>query len=241
MVQTCWLAEPSARPSFSNLKESLYNDAQFPKHVVEKSQGFYLPVGEESGALQKQYQQIQESNPMYNLPKKNDDLKDNTDKTVDLSGITISASSNSSKPENPSSGVSTDSCSISNCRDKHKGYDIPRMTQHGGNDKASVSTMSTQIGGRKGNADKTSDLSDNSIYARCSKAGNLSCGASTNSYSSLTPRETHNGYEVPRVKQNARESKASESTISTQNYISVDTRSFDFSDSYTQEYNDAVI
>ena len=118
MVQTCWLAEPSARPSFSNLKEALYNDAQFPKHVVEKSQGFYLPVGEESGALQKQYQQIQESNPMYKFPKKDDDMKDNTDETAELSGITIYDSS--SKLESSSSGIGTDSYHILKYQNKQK-------------------------------------------------------------------------------------------------------------------------
>ena len=64
MLQTCWLAEPNARPSFSKIKELLLEDDLFPKSLVKKHKGFYQ-VPKEEIAMLSQYKSIQKCHPLY--------------------------------------------------------------------------------------------------------------------------------------------------------------------------------
>ena len=64
ILQTCWLAEPDARPSFSNIKELLLEDDKFPNSLVQKCQGFYQ-VPREKIAMHSTYKSIKKCDPLF--------------------------------------------------------------------------------------------------------------------------------------------------------------------------------
>ena len=62
ILQTCWLDDAEARPSFSRIKYLLYKDEKFPKELVENCNGFYHTT---KTTMHSQYLSIQKCNPMY--------------------------------------------------------------------------------------------------------------------------------------------------------------------------------
>ena len=83
ILQTCWLAEPDARPSFSKVKKLLYEDERFPKKLVED--------GKEGVSMRSQYQSIQNCNPMF-VSRNNNDVSSQRNETTlehSLDDITI--------------------------------------------------------------------------------------------------------------------------------------------------------
>ena len=65
ILQTCWLPEPSARPTFSKIMQYLLEDEQFPRDLLNNVKGIDPSSKEEVSKMVKQYRSIQECNPMF--------------------------------------------------------------------------------------------------------------------------------------------------------------------------------
>ena len=65
ILQTCWLPEPSARPTFSKIKQYLFEDEQFPRDLLNNVQELSHSSKEDVSKMVKQYRSIQECNPMF--------------------------------------------------------------------------------------------------------------------------------------------------------------------------------
>ena len=66
ILQTCWLAEPDARPSFSRIMESLYEDVKFPKKLLNHCEGS-CQVSNDVISMQTQHKARQKCSPMYKV------------------------------------------------------------------------------------------------------------------------------------------------------------------------------
>ena len=71
LIQTCWLADPMERPTFTKIKEILKQSGRcgFDRDT-DNAKCRYLNIVPDS-SMHKQYKMIQECNPLYNA---NDDL-----------------------------------------------------------------------------------------------------------------------------------------------------------------------
>ena len=65
ILQTCWLPEPSARPTFSKILQYLLEDEQFPRDLLNNVKGLNHSSKEDVSKMVKQYRSIQECNPMF--------------------------------------------------------------------------------------------------------------------------------------------------------------------------------
>ena len=72
LIQTCWLADPIERPTFTRIKESLKQACQNTTknlYTESKSSDYLSLLSDFSSQMHKQYKMIQESNPLYELEK----------------------------------------------------------------------------------------------------------------------------------------------------------------------------
>lgn len=74
LIQTCWLADPIERPTFTKIKDTLFQSCPVLSRESENDTSYYLSVCAYN-RMRDQYKLIQESNPMFNSPK-NDDQDD---------------------------------------------------------------------------------------------------------------------------------------------------------------------
>ena len=65
ILQTCWLPEPSARPTFSKIMQYLFEDEQFPRDLLNNVPELDHSSKEDVSKMVKQYRSIQECNPMF--------------------------------------------------------------------------------------------------------------------------------------------------------------------------------
>ena len=78
LIQTCWLADPIERPTFTKIKRKLRESGNKGLDPDTDDTDYrYLKVLS-SSAMRNQYKMIQESNPLYNV-KENNDADDCTD------------------------------------------------------------------------------------------------------------------------------------------------------------------
>ena len=68
LLQTCWLADPSERPTFTMIKETLRNVCPFLNPDVKQDSNNYLTLLSDNSG-QTQYKMIQECNPLYQKEK----------------------------------------------------------------------------------------------------------------------------------------------------------------------------
>ena len=88
LIQTCWLADPIERPSFTKIKEQLFQSCPVFNEASGNDTTYYLSMLSDN-SMHVQYKQIQESNPMFESIKGNDNYEDNTDEeTTVISTIT---------------------------------------------------------------------------------------------------------------------------------------------------------
>ena len=72
LIQTCWLADPIERPTFTKIKENLKQACQITTknlYTESKSTDYLSLLSDISSQMRKQYKMIQESNPLYELEK----------------------------------------------------------------------------------------------------------------------------------------------------------------------------
>ena len=72
LIQSCWLADPMERPTFTRIKENLKQACQNTTknlNTESKSSDYLSLLSEFSSQMHKQYKMIQESNPLYELDK----------------------------------------------------------------------------------------------------------------------------------------------------------------------------
>ena len=72
LIQTCWLADPIERPTFTKIKESLKQACHVTTkslYTESKSTDYLSLLSDISSQMRKQYKMIQESNPLYELDK----------------------------------------------------------------------------------------------------------------------------------------------------------------------------
>ena len=72
LIQTCWLADPIERPTFTKIKENLKQACQITTknlYTESKSTDYLSLLSDFSSQMHKQYKMIQESNPLYELDK----------------------------------------------------------------------------------------------------------------------------------------------------------------------------
>ena len=65
LIQTCWLADPIERPTFTKIKNQLHQSSDISAYDVDRKNNDYLTVLSDD-SMYKQYKLIQESNPMFN-------------------------------------------------------------------------------------------------------------------------------------------------------------------------------
>ena len=64
LIQTCWLADPIERPTFTKIKEQLQQSCEVLSSEADKGTNYYLALLSDS-SMRNQYQQIQKCNPMF--------------------------------------------------------------------------------------------------------------------------------------------------------------------------------
>ena len=72
LIQTCWLADPIERPTFTKIKENLKQACLVTTknlYTESKSTDYLSLLSDISSQMHKQYKMIQESNPLYELDK----------------------------------------------------------------------------------------------------------------------------------------------------------------------------
>ena len=77
LIQTCWLADPIERPSFTKIKEQLFQSCPVLSRDSENDTTYYLSILSDN-SMHDQYKQIQEANPMFECSRIDDNNKDNT-------------------------------------------------------------------------------------------------------------------------------------------------------------------
>ena len=94
LIQTCWLADPIERPSFTKIKSQLQQSLDVSASAVDRKNNDYLKILSDN-SMYNQFRMIQESNPMF---KKEGRDYQNTD-------------THSNEPESPEASTSSASCS----------------------------------------------------------------------------------------------------------------------------------
>ena len=74
LIQNCWLADPTERPTFTKIKDKLFQSCPVQSRESENGTSYYLSDCAYN-CMHDQYKLIQESNPIFNSPK-NDDQDD---------------------------------------------------------------------------------------------------------------------------------------------------------------------
>ena len=64
LIQTCWLADPIERPSFTKIKNQLHQSSDVSTYDVDRKNNDYLTLLSDD-TMYIQYKMIQESNPMF--------------------------------------------------------------------------------------------------------------------------------------------------------------------------------
>ena len=75
LIQTCWLADPIERPSFTKIKGQLQQSSDISASVVDSKHNDYLTILPDN-SMYNQFKMIQESNPLF---KKEESNYQNTD------------------------------------------------------------------------------------------------------------------------------------------------------------------
>ena len=127
LIQTCWLADPMERPTFTKIKEILKQSGRsgFDRDT-DNAKCRYLNIVPDS-SMHKQYKMIQECNPLYNT---NDDL-DTDDGLITIQQISSLSTSPCdsnlySKASTSSNTVVTNLNSTSTYQNSVLSYMIPR-------------------------------------------------------------------------------------------------------------------
>ena len=90
LIQTCWLADPIERPSFTKIKEQLLQSCPVLSRDSENDTSYYLAILSDN-SMRDQYKMIQESNPMFECINGDDNNEDSTDdETMVIASITSS-------------------------------------------------------------------------------------------------------------------------------------------------------
>ena len=90
LIQTCWLADPIERPSFTKIKEQLLQSCPVLSRDSENDTSYYLAILSDN-SMRDQYKKIQESNPMFEYINGDDNNEDSTDdETMVIASITSS-------------------------------------------------------------------------------------------------------------------------------------------------------
>ena len=92
LIQTCWLADPIERPSFTKIKSQLQQSLDVSASAADRKNNDYLKILSDN-SLYNQFKMIQESNPMF---KKEERDYQNTD----------AHSNEQESPEDPTLSVS---------------------------------------------------------------------------------------------------------------------------------------
>ena len=88
LIQTCWLADPKERPTFTKIQEQLLQSCRALTLGANKESHCYLTLVTSDNTMQAQYNQIQQCNPTFE--KKFDD---NQETAVEGSSAQISGRS----------------------------------------------------------------------------------------------------------------------------------------------------
>lgn len=70
LIQTCWLADPIERPSFTKIKSQLHQSSEISISNVDRVNNDYLTLLSDN-SMYRQYKMIQESNPMFEKEENN--------------------------------------------------------------------------------------------------------------------------------------------------------------------------
>ena len=65
LIQTCWLADPIERPTFTKIKENLHNSCPILNPDAKQGPNYYLSLKSDDDAMHIQYKMIQQCNPMF--------------------------------------------------------------------------------------------------------------------------------------------------------------------------------
>ena len=114
ILQTCWLAEPDARPSFANIKRLLLEDDKFPRNLVKKNHGYYQ-VPKEKIVMHSQYRSIQKCHPLFPKENNNNKFQRQLSSVGGISEISV-------YPESDIFSRREEKISTSTCNSNYRGY-----------------------------------------------------------------------------------------------------------------------
>ena len=91
LIQTCWLADPIERPSFTKIKTQLHQSSEISISNVDRTDNDYLTLLSDN-SMYRQYKMIQESNPLFKKEENNRSNCANTNGAADSEATYIAGS-----------------------------------------------------------------------------------------------------------------------------------------------------